>query len=146
MMPESVRMSPMINSARDHSRAPRELPRLTVLVVDDESLIRWSLRQALTDRGHDVVTAATGGEALSAIGGQGHRFDVIVLDYRLPDRQDLTLLDEIREQSPASAVVMMTAFGDDNMRMGARRRGARAVVDKPFHVKSLVTMVEDAAG
>jgi FixJ family two-component response regulator len=41
---------------------------------------------------------------------------------------------------------MMTAFGDDHMRTGARRRGARAVVDKPFHVKSLVAMVEDAVG
>ena len=119
---------------------------LSVLVVDDEPLIRWSLRQGLADRGHDVTTAATGVDAIREISVADRPFDVVILDYRLPDRQDLTLLDDVRRLSPESVVMMMTAFGDDSMRTGASERGARAVVDKPFQVKNFVSLVESAAG
>ena len=119
---------------------------LSVLVVDDERLIRWSLCQGLAGRGHEVTTAGSAADALREIAEAGTAFDVVILDYRLPDRQDLTLLDDVRRLSPQSAVMMMTAFGDDNMRAGARERGAAAVVDKPFQVKSLVSLVESSAG
>ena len=125
---------------------PAEKPApLAVLIVDDEPLIRWSLRQALRDRGHSVEAAATGVDAVNEIVKAGRPFDVVVLDYRLPDRQDLTLLEDVRRLSPDSVVVMMTAFGDDNMRTGAMARGARAVVDKPFQVTSVVSLIESAA-
>jgi DNA-binding NtrC family response regulator len=120
-------------------------PHLTVLVVDDERLIRWSLSQALADRGHEVTTASTGAEALREIADADRHFDVVLLDYRLPDRQDLTLLEDVRRQLPQSVVLMMTAFGDDNMRTGAREHGAFAVIDKPFQLKSLVSLIESAA-
>jgi DNA-binding NtrC family response regulator len=69
----------------------------------------------------------------------------VVLDYRLPDRHDLTLLEDVLRLSPGSTVVMMTAFADDGMRAGAHDRGASAVVDKPFQVKSFVSLVESRA-
>lgn len=115
---------------------------LAVLVADDEPLIRWSLRQALLDRGHAVATAATGADAINEVAKAARPFDVVLLDYRLPDRQDLSLLEDVRRLSPGSVVVMMTAFGDDGMRTGARERGAHAVVDKPFQVTSVVSLIE----
>jgi DNA-binding NtrC family response regulator len=125
---------------------PAEKPaHLSVLVVDDEPLIRWSLREGLIDRGHQVATAATATDALAEIRSATRAFDVAILDYRLPDRQDLTLLDDVRRLSPATIVVMMTAFGEDTMRTGAQARGARAVVDKPFQVKTFVSLVESEA-
>jgi DNA-binding NtrC family response regulator len=127
---------------RDPSHPAAKNRKLAVLVVDDEPLIRWSLRQALVERGHAVTTAANGAEALAAIESAVVAFDVVVLDYRLPDSQDLTLLDAIRRQSPGSGVVMMTAFADDGMRGGALDRGVRAVVDKPFQVRAVVGLVE----
>ena len=117
---------------------------LAVLVADDEPLIRWSLRQALLDRGHSVATAATGADAINEVANAARPFDVVILDYRLPDRQDLSLLEDVRRLSPKSVVVMMTAFGEDNMRSGARERGARAVVDKPFQVTSVVSLIESS--
>lgn len=117
---------------------------LAVLVADDEPLIRWSLRQALLDRGHSVTTAANGADTINEILNAGRSFDVVILDYRLPDRQDLTLLEDVRRLSPESVVMMMTAFGDDNMRTGARERGAHAVIDKPFQVTSFVALVESS--
>jgi DNA-binding NtrC family response regulator len=134
----------MTQTSQDFSHSAEKHARLSILVVDDESLIRWSLRQALVERGHDVSTAATAAEAVREINQSGRSFDVVILDYRLPDRQDLSLLEDVRRLSPGSVVMMMTAFGDDNMRTGARERGAEAVMDKPFQVKSFVALVESA--
>ena len=117
-------------------------PHLSVLVVDDEPLIRWSLKKGLTKRGHDVVEAETASEALESIGTDPDRFGVVILDYRLPDRQDLSLLADVRRRLPRATVVMMTAFGDADMRAGALALGARAVIDKPFQVSQLIALIE----
>ena len=113
-----------------------------VLIVDDEPLIRWSLRKGLVQRGHDVVEAGDAAGALACLTAEPGRFTVVLLDYRLPDRQDLTLLRDIRRLSPASAVLMMTAYGDAQMRTEAVALGARAVIDKPFQVSAVISLVE----
>jgi two-component system response regulator HydG len=115
-----------------------------VLVVDDEPLIRWSLRKGLTNRGYMVAEAETGAEALSLLRNRADGFQAVVLDYRLPDRRDLSLLREVRALSPATAVWMMTAFGDDDMKTEALKLGAQAVVDKPFQVARFVQLIESA--
>lgn len=130
-----------VNHVRDLPQTLGKSRILRVLIVDDEPLIRWSLRQAFLERGHLASTAGTGAETLEAL-TDGDRFDAVVLDYRLPDRQDLSLLEDVRRLSPWSTVVMMTAFADDGMRTRAEDRGAAAVVDKPFQVKSFVMLVE----
>lgn len=136
----------MISKTPPNISPPAENPaHLAILVVDDEPLIRWSLREALLGRGHLVATAANGADAIDEIAHAGRSFNVVILDYRLPDRQDLTLLEDVRRLSPESVVVMMTAFGDDNMRTGAVERGALAVVDKPFQVTSFVSLIESSA-
>jgi DNA-binding NtrC family response regulator len=117
---------------------------LTVLVVDDEPLIRWSLRKGLLKHGHQVAEARTGAEALELIAADQDRFAVVILDYRLPDRQDLSMLRDVRRLAPRAAVVMMTAFGDADMRAKALQLGARAVVDKPFQIAELISLVESA--
>ena len=118
---------------------------MRVLVVDDERLIHWTLRTALAARGHDVTVAESAAGAIAALEEEREDFAVVVLDYRLPDRQDLSLLDDVRRLSPSSAVLMMTAFADPAMRSGAIEHGARAVVDKPFQVKSFVSLIESVA-
>ena len=130
---------------------PDQLPRtgraataLSVLVVDDEALIRWSLRRALSKRGHRVVEAADAAEALEALDRQRDAVDVVLLDYRLPDRQDSSLLEDVRMVAPRAVVFMMTAYGDDAMRVHSHALGARAVVDKPFQLDAFVTMIEAA--
>jgi DNA-binding NtrC family response regulator len=115
---------------------------LEVLVVDDEPLIRWSLRRGLTRRGHQVVEAGSRADAIRQLESDPARFDVVVLDYRLPDEQTLALLREIRQMAPASAIFMMTAYGDALMREQALALGARIVIDKPFQVNEVVSLVE----
>jgi DNA-binding NtrC family response regulator len=115
-------------------------PSLRVLVVDDEPLIRWSLSEVLAESGHSVTEAADGASALRAMNGDGP-FDVVLLDYRLPDSNDLNLLSTIRRQAPQSAVIMMTAYGTPEMTSGALALGACRVVPKPFEVHDLVSLV-----
>ncbi len=115
---------------------------LEVLIVDDEPLIRWSLRRGLTQRGHRVAEAGDRTEALRQISAEGARFNVVLLDYRLPDVTHLALLKEVREMAPDTVVLMMTAYGDAPMREEAFALGARVVIDKPFQVNVVVSMVE----
>lgn len=91
-----------------------------------------------------MAEAGDAAQALELLGAEPDRFDVVLLDYRLPDRQDLTLLDEVRRMAPGSAVLMMTAYGDSGMRSEALQMGALTVVDKPFQVSSFVALIESA--
>jgi two-component system NtrC family response regulator len=129
-------------SAANDAAAGKKHDPLSVLVVDDEPLIRWSLKRGLTRRGHDVIEADSAAGAMEAIGSRPSRFNVVILDFRLPDSNDLSLLARIRQALPSAVVVMMTAFGDSEMRTGAKMLGARAVIDKPFQINDVIDLVE----
>src|SRR5579863_8817105 len=125
--------------------AMNKSPNLRVLVVDDEALIRWSLVETLSDAGVSVAEASDGQSALRTL-TDGGPFDVIVLDYRLPDSNDLNLLATIRRLSPRTAVVMMTAFGTPEVSSGALELGAYRVVAKPFDMHLMADLVLEAHG
>jgi two-component system response regulator AtoC len=117
---------------------------LRILVVDDEFLIRWSLSETLTDSGHLVSEAGDGETALRTLTDGNGRFDVVLLDYHLPDSHDLALLSQIRQVAPGTAVIMMTAFGTPEMSDAALRIGAYSVVPKPFEVHDMADLVLEA--
>ena len=116
---------------------------MQILVVDDESLIRWSLAEVLADSGHQVEEAEDGASAVARLSDHP-AFDVVLLDYRLPDSNDLHLLETIRQLQPTAAVVMMTAFGTPEVTSGALKLGAYRVVAKPFDVHAMVSLVAEA--
>ena len=116
---------------------------LHVLVVDDEFLIRWSLVETLAEEGHRVAEAGDGETALKTLGSDDP-FDVVLLDYHLPDSHDLTLLATIRRLAPQAVVIMMTAFGTPEMMDQALGLGAFRVVPKPFDVHDIAPLVLQA--
>jgi DNA-binding NtrC family response regulator len=116
---------------------------LRVLVVDDEPLIRWSLGETLAEMGHVVVEAGDGESAIRAL-DESEPFDAVVLDYRLPDSNDLNLLTTIRQIAPRAAVIMMTAFGTAEVTSGALKLGAYRVVPKPFEMHDMAELVLQA--
>ena len=118
-------------------------PVLRVLVVDDEPLIRWSLAETLSEIGHVVVEAGDGVSAIRAL-DEGAPFDAVVLDYRLPDSNDLNLLATIRRLAPQAAVIMMTAFGTPEVTSGAIKLSAYRVVPKPFEMHDMAELVTQA--
>ena len=117
---------------------------LRVLIVDDEPLIRWSLAETLSDLGHAVVEAGDGAGAVRSLLAGLAPFDVVLLDYRLPDSDGLGLLSTIRTLAPKSAVIMMTAFGTPEVTSGALALGAYRVVSKPFEVYEIPALVVQA--
>ena len=117
---------------------------LNVLVVDDEPLIRWSILETLEARGHQVTEARDAESALRAIADARQPLDVVLLDFRLPDSNDLALLAQIRRLAPTSQVILMTAFGTPELIDGAMNLGAYRVVTKPFEVHAIAALVQQA--
>jgi DNA-binding NtrC family response regulator len=117
---------------------------LRVLVVDDETLLRWSIGEILRRRGHTVLEATSAGSARDVMTNTPEPIDVVLLDLRLPDSNDLQLLEEVRRRMPQSAVVLMTAYGSPEVREGALRLGAYRVVSKPFDMHEIETLAREA--
>jgi DNA-binding NtrC family response regulator len=119
-------------------------PRATtpVLVVDDEFLIRWSLRTRLAAQGYDVIEAGSIAEARAAF---GKGVQVIVLDVRLPDGSGLELLAEILAARPSSRVILISAHGTADMAQKARASGAFEFLHKPFDLNVVSDLVDRAA-
>ena len=118
---------------------------LRVLVVDDERLIRWAVGETLTRDGHIVVEASDARSAREVLRTTRQPIDAVLLDYRLPDSRDLGLLRDVRQLSPLTAVVMMTAYGEPDMTVDALELGAYTVIDKPFALEQLDSLLRKAA-
>jgi len=114
----------------------------TILVVDDEPLIRWAVREGLESEGYGVVEAGSAREALASLTAG---IDVALLDLKLPDSDDLSLLERIRAAVPACRVIMMTAHGTPEILANAMQAGAFGTVLKPFDLGRVVSLVRDAA-
>lgn len=120
-------------------------PLLRVLVVEDEGLIRWSIAQTLSNAGHTVIEADSGAAAIQALTNGHGPFDAVVLDYRLPDSNDLRLLASVRRLAPASPVILMTADGGPEVARGALNLGAYTVMNKPFEMQELEAFLVQAS-
>ena len=114
------------------------------LVVDDEALIRWSVSETLAAMGMEVQQAGDAVGALEAIANSAVPFDVVVLDLRLPDVDDLSLLGKVRGLLPSAAVILMTAFGTPEIVAGAQALGVRGVLSKPFELAALSRLVTES--
>jgi DNA-binding NtrC family response regulator len=116
----------------------------TVLVVDDEALVRWSVAETLGDCGYRVTAAADAVAALRAMAGPDRPPDVVLLDLWLPDRNDLEVLSAMQRLSPATKIILITAYGTEALFEDARQRGAFASLDKPVEMSALAPLVARA--
>jgi CheY-like chemotaxis protein len=124
---------------RKSSRVGEKFPP-QVLVVDDEPLIRWSVSESLASHGYVVEEATDAASALKMVTTSALPFRAIVLDLRLPDMSDLSLLATLRQLLPDTHVVLMTAFGTPELIEQARALGAD-VIAKPFELDELSRLI-----
>ena len=113
----------------------------TVLVVDDEERFRRLLEAALTQRGHRVLTAAGGQEAIAKL---DDGVDLVLTDLRMPEVDGLALLAEARRRGLTVPVIMMTAYATVDTAVEAMRRGAFDYLTKPFDLDELDMLISRA--
>jgi DNA-binding NtrC family response regulator len=113
-----------------------------ILVVDDDRLVRWSVGEALGARGWVVLEAADGRSAMQEF-GDGKALDLVLLDVRLPDSDDLRVLMRMRQKAPAVPVILMTAFTTREIVEEAQALRT-SVISKPFDLDDLAQAADHA--
>jgi len=128
---------------RDH-RMPDNPPRPpTILLIDDDAEVRYSLSRVLTSRGYSVAEAASGELGVAAI-RKGPPPDLVFLDVRMTGMGGIEALQHIRSAQPKQLVVLMTAFGTAQTAIEAMKYGAFDYIMKPFDPAKVIALVEKA--
>src|SRR5437660_11629819 len=113
-----------------------------ILIVDDERLVRWSLRQKCEEWGYQVVEAEAGDPGLRV--AQSESPDLVLLDVRLPDIGGLEVLEQLKKNGDARAVIMITADPQLDDVKAALKLGAYDFVGKPIDFDELAVTTKNA--
>jgi DNA-binding NtrC family response regulator len=111
----------------------------SILIIDDEAAIRESLETLLEFEGYTVESAETGEDGLARLSEQ--TFDLVLLDFALPDRNGLEILADIRSRDSQLAVIMITAYGTLDNAVRAMQQGATNFIQKPWDNEKLLADV-----
>jgi len=118
------------------------MPAEKILIVDDERLVRWSLRQKCEEWGYEVVEAAAGDPGLRL--AQHESPDLVLLDVRMPDLNGLQVLEQLKKNGNAGAVIMITADPQLDDVKSALKLGAYDFVGKPLDFEELRVTIQNA--
>ena len=116
-----------------------ELKQVKTLLVDDDELIRDSLKIAFANKGCSMRVAETAEEGLQAI--KEEQFDIISSDFRLPGMNGLDFLKLATRTHPQAVNILITAYRDEYLFTEAIRMGVTEFIDKPFSVKALAELL-----
>jgi len=108
-------------------------PKHTILVVDDEELIRELVFTILSNLGYSCITATNGIDALDKM--KGKKIDVVISDIKMPEMDGIILTREISRQYPGLPVMVMTGFDEEYSAGTAISVGAREFIKKPFSLE-----------
>src|SRR3974377_914648 len=118
------------------------MPRETILVLDDESLIRWSLKQKLESWNYQVFDAADLQEAINKLNSEAP--DLVISDVKLPDGSGLDFLRRVKEAHANIPVIIITAFGVVDVAVQALKLGAYDFIEKPINFEKLENILRNA--
>ncbi len=113
-----------------------------ILVVDDDLSVRQFLTIMLERAGYTVKAAASARDALRFV--ERHEFDLVITDLKMPDIDGMELLKRVKQESPTTEVIMITAYGTTDTAVEAMKKGAYDYVIKPFKIDELQLIVEKA--
>ena len=130
----------MLVTQSNPSSTPESQTRRTVVIAEDEVLIRMDLKEMLTEEGYDVVGEAGDGKAAIELTTE-HRPDLVILDVKMPVLDGIAAAEAIARDRIAP-VVMLTAFSQRDLVERARDAGAMAYLVKPFNITDLVPAIE----
>ena len=113
-----------------------------ILIVDDEDTLRMTMGDILSAEDREIVTAASGEEALAYL--EGDPFDLIIVDLIMPGIDGLQVIDVVQKMSPQAKIIMLTAYGTLNSAIQAMRRGATDYLLKPANAPQIEAAVDRA--
>jgi DNA-binding response OmpR family regulator len=116
----------------------------SVLIVDDEVLLARTLANALRDAGWEAVTAVSAETAAVQLFPH-HRYDVVVLDHRLPGESGVSLLERMRAEHDPTPAILMTAYETASMRSRALELSVAGIFRKPFDLGEMLERLEQIA-
>src|SRR6266700_1749516 len=116
----------------------------TILVADDEKACRDSIQKVLEREGHAVHTAENVDGAIEALGL--NHFDLVVCDYRMPDKTGIDLLMELRRKESSVPVLMISAYADALVEAAILRLGGLELLKKPIRRQELVARTAKVVG
>lgn len=116
------------------------MKKLNICIVEDEEILRVSLKDDLLDVGYQVTDFENPIEALKNL--EKKNFDILISDIRLPEMNGLELLSKVKAVSPSTFVIMMTAFGSVETAVDAMKKGAYDYITKPFDKEELLLIIE----
>ena len=126
---------------RPHSPNYLYMPNATILIVDDEALIRWPIAERLKSDGYQVLEAETSAGAMERM---SEGVDLVLLDYKLPDGDGISVLRRMKELDPDILVILLTAYANVETAVEAMKLGAFHFADKPFNLDEVVATIERA--
>jgi len=115
---------------------------LNVLVIDNEDVICKACHLVLTEKGHAVDYCKTGKSGLIAMARS--RYDLVLLDMKLPDMDGMEILQSLKDEMPALCVIVMTGYSTLSNAVQAMKLGAADYLSKPFTDDELLQAVEKA--
>jgi DNA-binding response OmpR family regulator len=115
-----------------------------ILVVDDDKLIGWALERELQSPDFSTHVVETGMDALEEL--NRHPYNIVLLDISLPDANGLDLLQEIREISPTTKIVIMSADVSESNRLRAFDGGALQFLEKPLELSEIHSILKSTLG
>ncbi|MDI6809158.1 MAG: response regulator [Candidatus Eisenbacteria bacterium] len=116
-----------------------------VLIVDDERLLTRTLANALREAGYETVTATSAEQAEKHIFSE-ERFDIVLLDNRLPRTSGLSILKRMRDENVCSKIILMTAYDSPEVKAEAKRLKVDKYVKKPFDLTRMLSEIEQLLG
>lgn len=112
----------------------------TILIIDDQKLIRDSLKLTLSDEGYDVLSAENGKQGIAVL--KKRSVDLVLLDLKLPDSNGIDVLKQIKALNPECTVIMMTGYGSIENAVAAMKLGAFDYINKPFKSRHISTIIK----
>jgi two-component system KDP operon response regulator KdpE len=132
----------MISTPEQTSLGPETTTRGKLLIVDDESAIRWALQKTLQRMNFEIVEAETGEQAIALV--RTVRFDAVLLDIGMPGMNGIETCRRIRKLMPLLGIVMLTVRNAEEDKIQALDAGADDYITKPFHIGELAARLRAA--
>jgi DNA-binding NtrC family response regulator len=123
---------------------PHRITMMRILVIDDEAVVLESCRKILSSEGFEVVLVSTVEDALMALDKDD--FSVVLIDIKMPERDGLSLMEELKERAERIPMVVMSGYHTAETVEEATSRGAVAFIPKPFTPDELLSAVRGAVG